>query len=134
MHALGFKFAVLLALILGNGLFVMAEIALVSSRKSKLQQLAEGGDSHARAALDLIQSPVRFLAMVQIGITLITILAGLYGGEAFAGRLEEGLSGLPFLGHHRHTVAFWMVVLAIAYLQIILGELLPKSLALRHPE
>ncbi len=134
MRETGWIALILLALILGNGLFVMAEIALVASRKSKLQQWAESGDAKAKKALELIGVPSRFLAMVQIGITLINNLTSVYSGVAFSDPLAEFLSAAPLIGHYNKVVAFLIVVAVLTYLQVVLGELLPKSLALRHPE
>jgi putative hemolysin len=132
MQALGWQFAVLFFLVLGNGLFAMAEIALISSRKARLQQWAEDGDRKARKALDLIEAPGRFLATVQVGITLVNILIGALGGATIAENLTWIFDSLP--EPVRPWASLVMVVVPITYLQVVLGELLPKALALRHAE
>lgn len=128
------EFLIIFALILFNGLFAMSEIAVVSSRRSKLQQRADGGDTRARAVLELIESPSRFLSTVQVGITLISILAGAYGGTTVAKGLEPLIGVLPWLAPYQTEIAFALVVLAITYLSLVVGELVPKRLAMRSPE
>lgn len=128
------EFLIIFALILFNGLFAMSEIAVVSSRRSKLQQRADGGDTRARAVLELIESPSRFLSTVQVGITLISILAGAYGGTTVAKGLEPLIGVLPWLAPYKTEIAFALVVLAITYLSLVVGELAPKRLAMRSPE
>lgn len=128
------EFLIIFALILFNGLFAMSEIAVVSSRRSKLQQRADGGDTRARAVLELIESPSRFLSTVQVGITLISILAGAYGGTTVAKGLEPLIGVLPWLAPYKTEIAFALVVLAITYLSLVVGELVPKRLAMRSPE
>lgn len=110
----------------------MAEIAIVSSRKSKLRQLAQAGDKNASAALDLAQSPNRFLSTVQIGITFVGVFAGAFGGERIADDLAVSFS--PYLGEYSKIAALLSVVAAITYLSLIIGELVPKRLALSSPE
>jgi putative hemolysin len=131
---LGWESLVILLLILANGLFSMAEIALVSSRKAKLQQLADAGDAKARKALALIVDPGKFLATVQVGITLVGTLAGAYGGVAIAEKLSVALGRFAWLGEYRTAVSLFLVVVVVTYLQVVLGELVPKALALRHSE
>ena len=125
---------IIFLLILCNGLFVMSEMAIVSSRKTRLQQWANEGNSRAKIALDLAQSPNRFLSMIQVGITLIGILSGAFGGTTIAHSLEIYLAGFPSLNAYSHPIALGLVVLGITYLSIIIGELVPKQLALGHPE
>ncbi|NMG08758.1 hemolysin family protein [Brasilonema sp. UFV-L1] len=125
---------IIILLVFANGLFVMSELAIVSARKVRLQQLAERGDAKARVALDLASSPNQFLGTVQIGITLLTILSGAYGEETFAKRLTPILSSIPFLENYRQQLANGLAILIITYLTLILGELVPKRLALNHPE
>lgn len=134
LDILGWESLVILLLILANGLFAMSEIALVSSRKARLQQLAEEGDAKARKAYDLISEPGKFLATVQVGITLVGTLAGAYGGVAIAEKLALYLATLPFLAPYSHGVALGLVVVTVTYLQVVLGELVPKAFALRHAE
>ena len=128
------QIAVIVVLTLLNGLFAMSETALVSSRKARLRQRAEAGDKGARAALELADSPNRFLSTVQIGISLIGVLAGAFGGAALAGPLAEALRGVPAPAPYAGPLAFGAVVAAITYLSLIIGELVPKRLALNGAE
>lgn len=132
---LAFAIVVVLLLIVLNGLFAMTELAVVSSRKSKLQSRAERGDRGARAALRLAEDPTHFLSAVQVGITLIGILAGAYGQASIAGQLDRLLSAhVPFLAPWSQVIATALVVLFITYFSLIVGELVPKRLALIFPE
>lgn len=128
------EIAIILVLILANGVFAMAETAFVSSRKSRLQQRANAGDARARAALELANAPNQFLSTVQLGITLIGILAGAFGGATIAEALAVALRALPWLAPYSQTVAFALVVACITYLSLVIGELVPKRLALNNPE
>jgi putative hemolysin len=121
-------------LILANGLFAMAEFAVVWARKPRLQYQAQRGNVGAQAALELATAPTNFLSTVQIGITLIGILAGAFGGARVAARLGDYLADVPMLGNHADGISFGIVVTAITYLSLVLGELVPKRLALTHPE
>lgn len=123
---------VLLALILVNGLFSGAEIATVTVRKTRIDQLLQEGKSSARAMAELRANPERFLATVQIGITVVGAAAAAYGGDTLADRLGPMLT--PWLGEHGHRVAFILVVAGISFASLVLGELVPKSLALRAGE
>jgi|SRR5215203_5452863 len=134
MLGVALQIAVIVVLTLLNGLFAMSETALVSSRKARLRQRAEAGDKGARAALELADSPNRFLSTVQIGISLIGVLAGAFGGAALAGPLAEALRGVPALAPYAGPIAFGAVVAAITYLSLIIGELVPKRLALNGAE
>jgi putative hemolysin len=125
---------ILLALILANGIFAMAEIAVVSSRQSRLQSLANGGNEGAKAALRLTERPSDFLSSVQIGITLIGILAGAYGSTQLAAQIQPYLSQIPLLSEYSVVVASVLAVIVVTYLSLVLGELVPKQLALTHPE
>ncbi len=120
--------AILIALILLNGVFAMSEIALVTARKSRLQQLAEGGDSASALAVRLGEEPTQFLSTVQIGITAIGILNGIVGEAALAGPLAEWLHGFGLDEKISATGATTLVVVAITYLTIVVGELVPKRL------
>lgn len=131
---LGWESLVIVLLILANGLFAMSEIALVSSRKARLQQLADAGDAKARKAFDLINEPGRFLATVQVGITLVGTLAGAFGGVAIAEKLAVYFAGVPWLATYSQGAALGVVVVGVTYLQVVLGELVPKAIALRHAE
>ena len=134
MPAIGFELFVILLLILANGVFAMAEMALVSARKARLLEWAEAGNTRARAALELAQNPGEFLSTVQIGITLVGILAGAFGGARLAEPLADALRPLPGLGPYSETLSLGLVVGGIAYLSLVLGELVPKQLALTNPE
>lgn len=128
------QFLILLALIAVSGLFAMAELAIVSSRRIRLKQMAERGSKGARAALRLMEEPTRFLSTVQTGITLIGVLAGVYSGANFAEPLQEGLAQLEWIGNYAESVAYAIVVIGVTYLTLIIGELVPKRWALGHPE
>jgi putative hemolysin len=125
---------VIVLLVVVNGIFVMAEMAVVSSRKPRLQQFANEGNRGAQTALDLATHPDRFLATVQIGITLIAILTGAYGERTLTERLSGRLNQLPQIADYSESIAFVIVVIAITYLSLVIGELLPKRLALYSPE
>lgn len=122
------------ALILANALLALSEMAVVSARKVRLQQRAEEGDDGARAALELANAPNRFLSTIQIGITLVGILAGAFGGATLAAKLAEPLGRIPFLAGYSQALSLGLVVLVITYLSLVLGELVPKRLALSNPE
>ncbi|HYW22460.1 MAG TPA: hemolysin family protein [Nodularia sp. (in: cyanobacteria)] len=134
MSAMSFEISILLLLIIANGVFSMSEMAVVSARKARLQQLANQGNAKARAALKLAESPNHFLSTIQIGITLIGILTGALGGATIATRLEVYIRLIPFLVPYSKPIAFGVVVLIITYLSLIIGELVPKRLALNNPE
>ena len=125
---------VLLFLFVANGLFAMSEISVVSSRKVLLQQLAEEGNAKAKAALRLAENPTRFLSTVQIGITLVGILAGAYGSANFSGPLAALLARVSWLEPYSRTLSVVLVVLVITYLSLVLGELVPKRIGLNNPE
>lgn len=125
---------IILLLVLVNGIFSMSEIALVSSRKSRLEAFARNGDRQAKAALELANSPNRFLSTVQIGITLIGILTGVYSGDKITSDLEAVLGTLPYVSLYKHSVAVGLVVLLITFLSLVLGELVPKRIGLSNPE
>jgi putative hemolysin len=125
---------ILLGTMILNGIFAMAEIALVSSRRARLQQRADDGDLGASAALELMQKPNRFLSTVQVGITLVGIFAGAYGGAQLSAPLGEALGRIDFLAPYADAIAFALVVLFITYFSLVIGELLPKRMALNNPE
>ena len=134
MDSLSTQIFIIAALIIANGLFAMAEIAIVSARKARLQQRAEEGDEGARIALELANSPSRFLPTIQIGITLIGIFAGAFGGATIADKLAPELNRLSWIAPHGGAVSLFIVVLAITFLSLIIGELVPKQIALQHAE
>lgn len=125
---------IILLLILINGFFAMSELAVVSARKARLQALAAEGRRGAAQALRLAEEPGRFLSSVQIGISLVGVLAGAFGGATLAGPLAEQMRGLPGIGRFSEEIAFALVVGVITYASLIIGELVPKQLALRRPE
>ncbi len=123
-----------LLLVLLNGFFAMSELAIVSSKKARLKRLAADGSSGARLVLALQDDPSRFLATVQFGITLIGIVAGAYSGATLSEPLGHAFEGLGMSPSFAAGLAFAIVIIAITYLSIILGELVPKRLALSRPE
>jgi putative hemolysin len=125
---------ILLFLIFINALFVMSEIALVSARKSRLESMAEQGDERARKALELANTPEVFLSAVQIGITLIAILTGVYSGERFSVSLTPVIAKISFLEPYAENIALGIVVVIVTFLTIIFGELIPKQIGLIKAE
>jgi putative hemolysin len=127
---------VILALILANGFFAAAEIAIIASRRGRLQQQANAGDRRARIALELATDPNRFLPTVQVGITLVGTFAAVFGGAHLVDTLSESLGRAPLelVANNRQALAVAIVALGIAYVTLILGELTPKRLALRRAE
>ena len=128
------ELVIIFVLVLANGLFAMSEISVVASRKVRLQQRAEEGDHRAKLALKLAQAPEQFLSTVQVGITLVGVLAGAYGGARLSRPLAAVLSQFPVIGPYAEAVALGVVVAGITVLSIIVGELVPKSIGLRYPE
>ncbi len=130
-------FLLLLLLVCINGLFAMAELATFSSRPTRLKELANRGSGGARAALRLLDHPTRFLSSVQIGITLIGVLSGVYSGARFAAPLAGWLAGFELLApvtRYLDTTAYAIVVVGVTFLSVIIGELVPKRWALTNPE
>jgi putative hemolysin len=122
-------------LLLANGLFAMAEIAVISSRKARLKKLAGEGNTRARAALALAEAPTRFLSVVQVGMTLCSIVVGAVGGASFSDRFATWLAGVaPTLSAYSHIAAFVLVAGGITFVTLLLGELVPKRIALGNPE
>ena len=134
MPTITLELLILLLLIAANGLFAMAEMAVVSARRARLQQRAEGGHKGAGVALELIDSPSAFLSTVQIGITLVGVLAGAFGGATLAENLAVAIGRVPVLAAYSEAISVFVVVLGITYLSLVLGELVPKRLALNDPE
>ena len=128
------ELAIVVGLILLNGFFAMAELAIVSSRRIRLQQMADAGSSGAARALVLAENPGRFLSGVQVGITLIGIMSGAYGGSTLGARLGQVLNEYPIFAPRGEEIAFIAVVIAITALSVIVGELVPKRIALIKPE
>jgi len=125
---------IILLLILLNGVFSMSEIALISSRKSRLESEAKKGSSSAKTALDLANSPNKFLSTVQIGITLIGILTGIYSGDAITSDLQVFLEGFTSLAPYSKTLAVIIIVILVTFFTLVLGELVPKRIGLTYPE
>ena len=134
MTSISLEILIILLLIVANGIFAMSEIAIVSARKVRLQQLANQGNTKARTALELANAPNHFLSTVQIGITLIGILAGAFGGATLSRTLASALNQIPALAPYSQALSFGVVVVVITYLSLIIGELVPKRLALNSPE
>ncbi len=125
---------ILCLLILLNGLFSMAEISLVSARKGRLESQAEKGDKNARAALELSNHPELFLSAVQIGITLISIITGVYSGERFGKDLQPWVEKIAVLKPYAETISTTLIVIIVTYLSIVFGELIPKRIGLLRAE
>jgi putative hemolysin len=121
-------------LILLNGLFAMSEIALVSARKSRLEHQAERGDKKAKAALELSTHPELFLSAVQIGITLVAILTGVYSGERFGRDLQPYIEKIALLKPYAETISTTLIVILVTFLSIVFGELIPKRIGLLRSE
>lgn len=134
MTAIANELLLIVLLILLNGVLAMSEMALVSSRRSRLRARAEGGDAGAQAALRLAEDPTRFLSTVQIGITAVGILAGAFGGANVATQIAAGVASVPALAPYSEAIGLAVVVAFITFLSLILGELVPKRIALGNPE
>lgn len=134
MTAITFEVIFIVLLLLANGVFAMSELAIVSARKTRLRQMCDNGDSKACAALDLATSPDRFLSTIQIGITLVGILAGAFGGATIAEQLGEQIGRVPALAPYGEVLGVATIVVTITYFSLVIGELVPKRFALNHPE
>jgi len=134
MSSLAFEALLIILLIIANGVFSMSELAIVSARRVRLEQWAKEGNVKARAALRLISSPNNFLSTVQIGITLIGISSGALGGATVAKSLKVSLDNIPLLRPYNETLSFVIVVGIITYLSLVIGELVPKRLAMSNAE
>ncbi len=125
---------IIIGLILLNGIFAMAEMSLVSSKKYKLETKKKQGNPGAQKAIELSEDPTKFLSTVQIGITLIGILVGIFSGKALTADVEKILSNIAFIRPYADELSVGIVVVLITYLTIVLGELLPKKLGITFPE
>ncbi len=134
MSETALEILLIVALVLVNGLFAMSEIALVSARKARLQPRADEGERGAQAALRLADNPNRMLSTVQIGISLVGVLSGAIGGATLARQLALGLAQVSWLAPYSEAIALVLVVAGITYFSLVVGELLPKRLALSNPE
>ena len=128
------EIGILILLVLLNGVFSSSELAIVSSRRARLQAMERAGSAGARAALALADDPQRFLPTVQVGITLIGVVAGTFGGARLSATLGPVLDSIPGVAPYGGEAAIFLVVVLITYLSLILGELVPKQIALRDPE
>ncbi len=131
---LGFELFIVFLLILLNGVFALSELALVSVRRARLMVLERQGVKGAATARLLSEDPQRFLPTVQIGITLVSVLAGVFGGARISGRLSAWFTTIPSIARFADTLALTVVVVLTTYLTLVIGELVPKQLALRQPE
>ena len=134
MPAVALEISIILALIALNGMLAMSEIAVVSARRARLQEKASTGSSGARAALALAVNPGPFLSTVQVGITLVGILSGALGGATLASELALLFAGIPALAPYADALSIVVVVAAITFLSLVLGELVPKRIGLGHAE
>src|SRR5829696_2346893 len=134
MGAIATEILIVLVLLALNGVFAMSELAIVTARKVRLEQRADDGHAGARAALQLAHNPTQFLSTVQVGITLIGVLAGAFGGATIAEKLAPSFQRIPTLAPYADALALGIVVTAITYLSLLIGELVPKRVALSHPE
>jgi len=125
---------IIFILTLLNGFFALSEIALVSVKKNRIEHLAAQGSSRAKTILKLLENPENFLSSVQVGITLIGIISGAYGGAALTDDLEVYMSKLTFLGSYTHNVSLVIVIGGITYFTIVIGELVPKTIAMNNAE
>ena len=125
---------IILLLIAANGVLALAEMAIVSARKTRLQGRIDRGDEGARAALELAEHPTRFFSTTQIGITLIGVLSGAFGGATLAEAIGEGISAIEWLAPYGEAIGIGIVVLFITYFSLVLGELVPKRLAQNNAE
>ena len=123
-----------LGLVLLNGVLAMSELAIVSSRPGRLKAMADRGVPGSRTALMLSESPGRFLSTVQVGITLVGILAGAFSGASLGERLSNWFQGLGMAADYAEPLGFMLVVAAITYVSLVVGELVPKQIALKNPE
>lgn len=128
------ELVIIIGLVILNGIFAMSELALVSSKKYKLESAKKRGHSGAKTAIDLSENPTKFLSTVQIGITLIGILLGVYSGEKLTNDVKEMLIQIPVLAPYAENLAVLVIVVFITYLSIVLGELFPKRLGMTFPE
>jgi putative hemolysin len=129
-----FEITILFLLIGLNGLFAMSEIAVVSARTIRLQQMVDRGDRGAAVALEMAHSPNRFLSTVQVGITLVSIFAGAFGGARIAAELAAWLSEVPIIGRYAETMSLALIIGVITFFTVVLGELVPKRFALQNAE
>lgn len=128
------QFLVILLLTVGNGIFSMLEMSIVSSHQSRLEAMAEEGNKSAAVVLKLRENPNKMFSTVQFGMTLVSLLTGVYGGTEMAGPMSEYVALIPELKPYAYTVSLTAIVVAITYLTLVLGELVPKRIAIDSPE
>lgn len=128
------EYLIIALLTILNGFFALSEIALVSTKKSKMEHLASKGNKRAKIVLTLLENPEDFLSSVQVGITLIGIVAGAYGGSAIASSLASMLTGIPLIAPYAESLSLIIAIGGITYFSIVIGELVPKTIAMNHPE
>ena len=131
---IGTEILIILVVILINAVFVLSEMSVASSRKARLQQRANEGDNRAITVLELLQHPNLFLATVQIGITLVGVFVGAVGGATLSEPLSRLLARIPLLTDYADSLALAVVIITITFVSIVLGELVPKRIALHNPE
>lgn len=134
MNQLAFELAIIFVLLLANGFFSMSEIAVVSCNRARLRHLASQGDKRSAAALELAEEPNRFLSTVQIGITLVGVIAAAFSGATFAAALAKPLMKVPWLVPYADELSFVIVVTLLTFFTLVLGELVPKRVGLSNPE
>jgi putative hemolysin len=125
---------IIILLIVLNGIFAMTETAIISSKKARLEDAAKKGSTNARIALELSRSPEEFLSAVQVGITLIGIISGVYGGATLTEDVVPVIKSIPFLSFYATEISYLLVVGVITYLSLVIGELVPKTIAINNPE
>ena len=125
---------IIFILTLLNGFFALSEIALVSLKRSRIEHLAAKGNHRAKIVLQLLENPENFLSSVQVGITLIGIISGAYGGATLTDDMEKILSPFTFLHSYHHLISLVTVIGGITYFSIVIGELVPKTIAMNHAE
>lgn len=128
------EIAIILLLIIANGFFVLTEMSVTESRKNKLEKMADNGDTGAKFALDIIEEPTRILSAMQIGITLVGILIGTLAGEKLAPVLGFYLKKVPYISNYADITALLIIVVSITYFTLVVGELIPKKIAMNEPE
>ena len=128
-------FIIIIILIIANGLFSMTELAIVNAKKRRLEEMGEAGNERAKKAFELAENPNNMFSTIQIGITLVGILTGLYSGATFSGPLEDILvASIPSIEPYAASISSFLIVAIITYLSLVIGELVPKRLALNSPE
>ncbi len=134
MSAQSFEILIIVLLILASGIFVLSQTAVIAARKSRLQEWANEGNAKAKVALELANSPERILSTLQFAITLIAIVAGAFGARTLAERLTEYFNAIPGVEPYSAVIGLSAVIVSITYFSLVLGQLLPKRLALRYPD